>query len=259
MNIPFFLQIFTLIFLYMSFVFVIALYKKNNSIVDIAWGLGFIAIALYSLFFKKTFYARQILVTTLTLLWGLRLSIHIYFRNRKRPEDIRYAAWRKSWGRFFVIRSYLQIFMVQGMMMYIIALPISVVNFLSGPAINRLDLLGLFLWIVGFFFEAVGDYQLQAFIKEPKNKGKIMKFGIWAYTRHPNYFGEVCIWWGIYVIAFSVAYGWLTVVSPLTITYLLLFVSGIPMLEKQFEHNEEFIRYKKETSAFFPWVSRVVK
>lgn len=256
MNIPFFLQIFTLIFLYMSFVFVAALYKKNNSIVDIAWGIGFVLIALYSFLSNRIFYSRQVLVTILTLLWGLRLSCHIFLRSRNKAEDPRYAQWRKEWGNFFIIRSYLQIFMLQGVVMFIIALPIMVINLYSGPGLNLIDFLGMSLWMVGFFFEAIGDFQLQRFLKKASSKGKIMKYGLWAYTRHPNYFGEVTLWWGMYLLALSVPYGWLTFVSPLTISYLLLYVSGIPMLERQFANNEEFQQYKKETSPFFPWFKK---
>jgi len=146
--------------------------------------------------------------------------------------------------------------MLQGFVMFIIALPIIVINRLSSAGLGILDYCGFLVWLIGFLFESIGDYQLSRFIKNANNKGKVMKYGLWAFTRHPNYFGEVTLWWGIYLVALSVPYGWLTIISPITISFLLLYVSGIPMIERQFENNLEFQRYKKETSSFFPWVKR---
>lgn len=247
------LQICILIFLYMTTVFFIALYKKNNSIVDIAWGLGFILIAFYTLVTCGNFFIPQFLVTAMIFAWGMRLSTHIYFRNKNKSEDPRYAQWRKEWGPYVIVRSFFQIFMLQGLMMIIIALPIIAINSSNISELKIITLAGFAIWLLGFLFEAIGDFQLVRYIKNPNNRGKIMMEGLWRYTRHPNYFGEVTQWWGIYCMALSVPYGWLTIISPLTITFLILYVSGIPMLEKQFENNKDFQQYKKETSAFFPW------
>jgi len=241
------------VFAYMTAVFLIALLLKDNSIVDIAWGLGFILVALTTLFLRPGFEARHVLITGLVVVWGLRLASHIFLRNRGRGEDFRYAKWRRDWGRWVVPRSFLQIFMLQGVFMLIIASPIVLVNRSSEEGLIVLDGLGAFLWLTGFLFEAVGDHQLKRFKQKPESKGKIMTSGLWKYTRHPNYFGEAALWWGIFLIALSVRGGWAAVVSPLTISFLLLKVSGVRMLEKKYVGNEEFGVYARRTSAFFPW------
>lgn len=244
------------VFAYMTAVFLIALLLKDNSIVDIAWGLGFILVALTTLFLGPGFEAHHVLITGLVVVWGLRLASHIFLRNRGRGEDFRYAKWRRDWGRWVVPRSFLQIFMLQGVFMLIIASPIVLVNRSSEEGLIVLDGLGVFLWLTGFLFEAVGDQQLKRFKQKPESKGKIMTSGLWRYTRHPNYFGEAALWWGIFLIALSVRGGWAAVVSPLTISFLLLKVSGVRMLEKKYAGNEEFGVYARRTSAFFPWFSK---
>lgn len=246
------------VFAYMTAVFLIALLIKDNSIVDVAWGLGFILVALMTLFLRPGFEARHVLVTGLVVVWGLRLASHIFIRNRNRGEDFRYAKWRRDWGRWFIPRSFLQIFMLQGIFMLIIASPIVLVNRSGEKGLTVLDGLGTFLWLTGFLFEAVGDHQLKRYKQNPEGKGKIMTSGLWRYTRHPNYFGEAALWWGIFLIALSVRGGWVAIVSPLTISLLLLKVSGVTMLEKKYAGNEEFAAYARRTSAFFPWFPRKV-
>jgi steroid 5-alpha reductase family enzyme len=146
--------------------------------------------------------------------------------------------------------------MLQGFLLLIIAYPVMLINHDKNTGITFLDILGLILWLIGFFFEAVGDYQLSKFKKKAENKGKIMTQGVWKYTRHPNYFGESVMWWGIFLIALSVNNGWTALISPLVITFLLLKVSGIKMLEKKYLGNKEFEEYAKKTNAFFPWLPR---
>jgi steroid 5-alpha reductase family enzyme len=141
---------------------------------------------------------------------------------------------------------------LQGLLLFLIVLPVLFINKNSGPEIGWLDFVGLIVWMVGFYFEVVGDAQLKKFIKNPKNKGKIITTGLWSYTRHPNYFGEVLLWWGIWLISLSVSGGWLTVIGPIIITFLILKVSGIPMLEKQMEKKPGFAQYKKRVSVFLP-------
>jgi steroid 5-alpha reductase family enzyme len=243
----------------MSAIFVLAWIKKDNSIVDIAWGLGFILVATLNFFLEPGFEARHFLVTAMILLWGSRLAIHIAIRNKGKGEDFRYAKWRKDWGKWFSIRSFFQIYMLQGSLLLIIAYPAMLINHSEEPGIAFLDILGLCIWTIGFIFEAAGDYQLSKFKSRPENKGKIITHGLWRYTRHPNYFGEVAMWWGIFLIALSVENGWTAIVSPLAITFLLLKVSGITMLEKKYIGNEEFEEYAKRTSAFFPWFPKKVK
>ena len=241
------------VFLYMTFVFILALVKKDNSIVDVAWGIGFILVALLNFFLDSTFTFRSVLVTGLVIVWGTRLAVHIYLRNRGKGEDFRYAQWRKDWGKAVVWRSFFQIFMLQGFLLLIISCPIMLVNQSEAGGLTALDIAGVAVWLIGFLFEALGDYQLRAFKKKPENKGKIMSQGLWRYTRHPNYFGEVSCWWGIFLIALSIEKGWTAVISPLVITFLLLRVSGVTMLEKKYAGNEEFLEYARRTSPFIPW------
>ncbi|HUT73129.1 MAG TPA: DUF1295 domain-containing protein [Desulfatiglandales bacterium] len=241
------------VFLYMSILFVIALFKRDNSIADIGWGLGFVIVALLTFFLEWGFSARHILVTALVVVWGVRLSTHIYLRNRGKGEDPRYAAWRKKWGKWFVVRSFFQVFMLQGLLLLFISYVIIRVNSSSEGGLSVLDICGLAVWIIGFLFESLGDLQLKRFIADERNRGRILTTGLWRYTRHPNYFGEATMWWGIFLIALSVPYGWTAIISPAVITFLLLRVSGVILLEKEFTDNEEFEEYKRRTSAFIPW------
>jgi steroid 5-alpha reductase family enzyme len=243
---------------YMTFWFVVALIKKDNSVADVAWGLGFVLVAAYTFFFRRTSLFLPVLVSSLVAVWGLRLSFHIFRRNRTKGEDPRYAAWRLKWGRSFVWRSYLQVFLLQGLIMLVIALPVILVNthrWARPPGAATRDvfaLAGTLVWVLGFFFEAVGDAQLARFKKDPANKGKIMDRGLWRYTRHPNYFGESLMWAGIFVVALETPYGWATVASPVLITFLLAKVSGVPLLEKRYAGNAAFQAYARRTSAFVP-------
>jgi steroid 5-alpha reductase family enzyme len=242
-----------LVALYMTGWFALALVKKDNSIADIAWGLGFVLVAVFT-FFRRGSLFLPLLVTALVVFWGLRLALHILVRNRTRGEDPRYAAWREKWGRSFVLRSYLQVFLLQGFFLLVIASPVVLVNAdRNYPYGERFWPWGLMVWVLGFVFEAVGDAQLARFKRDQANKGRIMSRGLWKYTRHPNYFGESLMWVGIWLIALEVPNGWTTVASPLLITFLLVKVSGIPMLEKRYAGNAAFQAYARRTSAFVPW------
>ncbi len=244
------------VFLYFFAFFLVAQVIKNNSIVDIGWGFGFILITLITLAGGGNFTARSLVLAILIMAWGGRLTYHLFKRNWGKPEDFRYAKWRKEWGKGLVPRSFFQIFMLQGVMMLIIGYPIILVNAAEKTGLGFLEVLGILIWGVGFFFEAVGDRQLAEFKKDPENRGKIIQSGLWKYTRHPNYFGEVTMWWGVFLIALPVPLGWTGIISPLTITFLMLFVSGVPMLEKKYADNEEFQEYAFRTSKFFPWFPR---
>lgn len=241
------------VFVFMSLIFLIALIRKRNDIVDIAWGLGFIVLAWFNFFMQAGYSPRQLLVTILITIWGARLAFYIGGRNAKKKEDFRYAQWRKDWGKYWIIRSYFQIFMLQGFFMLLIASPVFFLHTNQQPRLFWLDMVGLSLWFIGLFFEAVGDAQMSSFKANPENKGKVITTGLWRYTRHPNYFGEVTIWWGIFLIVISATSIWLALISPVTITFLLLKVSGIPMLETKYKDNLEFQKYAQHTSAFFPW------
>jgi len=212
-----------------------------------------ILITILTFFLERGFEPRHILVSVLVIIWGLRLAAHIAIRNRGRGEDFRYAQWRKKWGKWFIIRSYFQVFILQGFFLLIIAYPIILINHSKESGISLLDIVGIIFWLKGILFEAIGDYQLLKFKSKAENRGKIMNRGLWKYTRHPNYFGETVIWWGIFLMALSVKHGWSAIISPLLITFLLLRVSGVTMLEKKYKGNKDFEEYAKRTSAFIPW------
>lgn len=235
----------------MTLLFVVAAVIKNNSIVDIFWGLGFVIIAIFSISFSGDFTAKKILASSLVLIWGLRLSAHIFFRNIGKGEDFRYKAWREQWKNFYV-RSFFQVFVLQGIMMLIIASPVTLVNSSASDEIGFLDILAVLVFASGFIFETVGDAQLTRFRTDPANKGKIITTGLWKYTRHPNYFGEALLWWGIWLFAASEINGLLTLISPVVITLLLRFVSGVPLLEKKYEGRTDWEEYKKLVSPFIP-------
>lgn len=244
------------IFVYMSCIFLLALALKDNSIVDIAYGGAYITVAASTAMQWWSGHPRQVLLLILVTIWGFRLTVHLLFRKRGKGEDFRYRKWREQWGRFFVIRSFFHIYMLQGSVILIVASPVIAAVARPGRSLGVLDLLGAAVWLTGIYFESVGDWQLLRFKKDPVNKGRVMTTGLWRYTRHPNYFGEATLWWGVYIIALGSPVTWWTFVSPLTIDFLLLKVSGIPMLEKRFEGNDEFENYKRCTNAFFPWFPR---
>ncbi|CAN5266406.1 DUF1295 domain-containing protein [soil metagenome] len=244
------------IFAYMVTVFLWATLIKDNSIVDVAWGLGFVVVAATGLLLHPSPTLFQIALMAITACWALRLSSYIYLRNRNTGEDYRYAQWRKDWGKYVVVRAFFQVFMLQGVFMFVIALPIMVVMAAPAAPLLPLSYLGMAIWLIGFLFEAIGDGQKSRFKANPTNKGKIMQRGLWAYTRHPNYFGEALLWWGVFIYAIPAGYWWLSLVSPVVLTFLLTKVSGVAMLEKKYEGNKEFEEYARRTSAFIPWVPR---
>lgn len=242
-----------IIFCFMTVLFFVALIRKRNDIADIGWGIGFLFVASLNQILFSAETIRSFLIPILVIIWGLRLAIHIYKRNKGKSEDFRYKKWREDWGKYFLIRSYLQVFLLQGFFMFLISLPVMIgISSSSSDSIILLSL-GLIVWLTGFLFEAVGDYQLTVFIKDTTNAGKIMSRGLWKYTRHPNYFGEVFGWWGIFILSLPSTLWYLAILGPLTISFLILKVSGIPMLEKRYTGNQDFEEYKKHTSAFFPF------
>ncbi len=245
-----------IVFVYMTGAFFLALRRRNNGVADIAWGPGFIVCAWAVFLLRGQAHPRAWLALALVTLWGGRLAWHIFRRNRGREEDFRYAAWRRQWGRWFVPRTFLQVFMLQGLLLLLISAPLLLVVGQPQPPLGWLDLLGALVWLKGFLFEVIGDRQLAAFIKDPANRGKLMTRGLWSLTRHPNYFGEAVLWWGMGIIALSAPNGWLGLVGPAVITFLLLFVSGVPLLEKKYAGRPDWEDYKKRTSKFVPWFPR---
>lgn len=233
----------------------ISLLLKDSSIVDIFWGTGFVITAWFYFFLTPDgFVARKWLIVILTTIWGLRLSIHILLRNWGHGEDYRYQQWRQEAGSNWWWRSFFKVFLLQGALMWIISAPLLAAQSNPNPArLIWLDYLGAILWGIGFFFEAVGDWQLVRFRANPDNKGKLLNTGLWRYTRHPNYFGDAAQWWGFYLIA-AAAGGYWTIFSPIIMTLLLRRVSGVTMLEKSLKESKPgYKEYVETTNTFIPW------
>ena len=247
-----------LLLVYFSIIFIIAQVLKNNSIVDSFWGPGFLLVAVYTFFNSDKHNIISILVTLFVSIWALRLFTHITVRNWTKPEDYRYTNMRKKWGTSFpTLKAYLYVFIFQGVLLYIVALPIISVNTSMSIEFNLFNFIGIVIWFVGFYFEVIGDKQLKNFKNNAENKGKLMTSGLWKYTRHPNYFGEAVMWWGIFLMSVSTANHIVNIISPITITFLLLFVSGVPLLEKKYKDRQDFIEYSKKTNKFFPWFRKI--
>jgi len=249
-----YVQAFIFLIVFFSAFFVLAVVRKNNGLIDIGWGLGFVLSGNYALYISGNYNLRSIIVTLIVSIWGLRLAYHLFKRNWNKEEDYRYAKWRESWENFY-LKSFFRIFMLQAVLLFIIASPIYKVVKSGYSGLVITDYIGLFVWIVGFSFEYLADKQLAEFKKkdEKEKDGHVMKEGVWKYSRHPNYFGETLIWWGVYIITLSVQGGWKFIYSPLLITLLLLFVSGVPLLEKRYADDEEYQEYAEKTNKFFPW------
>ncbi len=242
--------------------FVVAQVKKDNSLVDTLWGLGFVLLAAFLLIITEEVHPAAYLISGLTAIWGLRLFLYIGIRNFKQPEDYRYQNMRRTWqtkpGPLW-LQALIKVFLTQAIFQYIIALPIMFIHAYPLDTIPTLGLVGIIVglgaWVVGFVFEAVGDAQLKRFKARPENKGKIMDEGLWQYTRHPNYFGEAAMWWGVAIIAVTntAAIGLIALISPLVMTWLLRYVSGVPLLEEKLKEKPGFEAYAARTSVFIPW------
>jgi steroid 5-alpha reductase family enzyme len=241
----------------MTALWLVSLLLKNSSIVDIFWGAGFVFLAwVYFTLTPGGFMTRKLLLVILTTLWGLRLSLYILYRNWGKPEDFRYQKWRRESGSRWWWKSFFQVFVLQGLLMWIISTPLLAAQTRLLPdRLTALDILGAVLWAIGFFFETAGDLQLARFKADPGNKGKVMERGVWRYTRHPNYFGDAAQWWGYFLIA-TAAGGWWTIFSPLLMTALLMRVSGVSLLEKTLETRPGYKEYIERTSTFVPWFPR---
>jgi steroid 5-alpha reductase family enzyme len=249
-----------IVILFMTIVFAISRLLKRTDLVDAAWGLAITvaAIASFVIGEQTIGWNVQTLIVGLIAVWGVRLSYTISVRFRRTEEDKRYIELRKKWHGNEALNTYGRIFIVQAIFATIIGLGSVTVNALEIIQIGVIALIGVIVWLVGFIFESIGDWQLKQFLADKSNKGKLMTKGLWQYTRHPNYFGEAAQWWGIFIIAVSLPQGWLAIISPVLITYLLLFVSGVPMTEKAFEGRKGWKAYQKQTSKFLPLPPRKV-
>ncbi len=240
----------------MAVTFVLSLLLRDNSIVDVTYGLAAALATAATLALSQSRHPREVVLFALVGLWGIRLAAHLLVRKWRQGEDFRYRAWRERWGRWFVVRSILQVYVLQGAVLLVILTPVLLTRSAPGGPLGPLDGLGVAVWAVGFSFEAVGDAQLLAFQRDRARRGRFLTRGLWRYTRHPNYFGEVTLWWGVFLVGLGARHGVIGVVSPVTITALLLLVSGIPLLEKRWEGDLEFEAYRRRTSALIPWAPR---
>lgn len=231
----------------------VSLLLRNASIVDIVWGLGFVMVAWVVRFQGDTATDRQWLLVGLVTVWGLRLGGYLFWRNHGQPEDYRYRAMRKHWGARFPLVSLLTVFTLQGVLMWVVSLPVQLGQVPDDPGLGWLAVVGVVVWLVGFGFEAVGDLQLARFKADPANEGRVMDRGLWRYTRHPNYFGDACGWWGIGLIAAESGLGAWGLIGSLVMTVLLLRVSGVALLERSLRKRKpDYEAYVARTSAFFP-------
>jgi len=252
-----FLSALGIIMALMTALWLVSLRLKNSSIVDIFWGAGFVVAAwTYFLLTPDGALPRKLLICALVSIWGLRLSIHIFRRNHGKPEDFRYQKMRADAGGIWWWKSLFQVFLLQGILLIIISMPLLAAQLPALPArLTALDFAGAGLWLVGFYFESAGDAQLASFKANPANRGKVMNQGVWRYTRHPNYFGDSAQWWGYFLIA-AAAGGWWTIISPILMTGLLVRVSGVALLEKTMQARPGYREYMQATSAFIPWLPR---
>ena len=230
----------------------LSLRLRDASIVDIFWGPIFLVQALaYAVLLPDGFEPRRLVVLVIVAAWSLRLATHIAARHAGKGEDERYARWRTEHGSAWPVRSLFQVFWLQALLAWLIGAPLAVA-IASPVGWGWLDLVGLGVWGIGFAFEAVGDYQLTAFVRNPVNRGRTLRTGLWRFSRHPNYFGDATQWWGLWLVATS-AGGWWTVFAPILMTFLLVRVSGVGLLERTIAGRREgYAEYMETTSAFVP-------
>jgi len=232
----------------------LSLALRDASIADIFWGAGFAVVGVSAfLWTDGGSSARSGLITALVSLWGLRLTAYLFWRNAGHGEDPRYVAMRRYWGARFWWVSLFTVFALQGTFLWIVSLPVQLGQVAPGGPLGALDAAGVALFALGLSFEAVGDWQLARFRADPANAGRVMDRGLWRYTRHPNYFGDCCVWWGLFVVALSTPYGVWSVIGPALMSFLLLRVSGVTLLERSIHRRRpDYVEYAKRTSAFFP-------
>lgn len=237
---------------YMLALWALSLPLRDVSIVDLGWGLGFVVVAWIAFIVGEGCLGRRLLLAVLVSVWGLRLFGYLFVRKlSERREDPRYTAIRERYGPRFPLISLGVVFLFQGVLIWVVSLPVQG----SASQLDRLgalDWAGIAVWGVGIFFEAVGDAQLRRFKVDPANKGRVMDRGLWRYTRHPNYFGDFMVWWGIYLAALSTGGAWWTIIGPVVMSTLLIGVSGKRLLERYMSKRPGYAHYVARTSGFFP-------
>lgn len=249
------LQALAVIMIMMTSLWIVSVIIKNVSIVDLFWGFGFVLAGWFYFLHTDGFEPRKLILMTMVTVWGLRLSGYLTLRNAGRGEDFRYRQFRQNYGerRYWWV-SFFQTFLLQGVLMWLISAPLLGAQIKAGPgSLGVADYLGMTLWIIGFIFEAGGDFQLARFRADASNKGKVLNTGLWRYTRHPNYFGDTAVWWGYGLISIA-AGSWLAALGSLLMTALIIKVSGVALLEKSLvSAKPQYRDYMEKTSSFFPW------
>lgn len=231
--------------------FAIALKLGRHSVIDVAWGLGFVAVALVGYFVSDGDPATRLLVLVLVAVWGVRLAVHIGLRARGHGEDPRYVKLLSRARGNRTLYALKTVYLPQGLALWFISLPVQFAQ-REPDGLNWISWIGVAVWAVGFAFEAIGDWQLTRFKADPANRGRVLNTGLWRYTRHPNYFGDACVWWGIFLVAAAHFPGCLTILSPLLMTYTLMKVTGKPVLERQLGEKPGYAEYIRSTSGFIP-------
>lgn len=232
-----------------SALFLLSLFLKDNSIADIFWGIGFLQVALHAFILSRTVYLTQILLLLCIALWSLRITGYILSKKLKsRIEDRRYREFRDTWKHFY-LRSFFQVYLLQGCLLLIIAIPILMIHSSPVTNINAFYIVGVVISLFGLIFESISDMQLHRFLKTRKHK-EILITGLWRYSRHPNYFGESVFWLGISLMAVQISV-W-ALIGWAMITVLLRFVSGVPLAEKRYATDTAYLSYKNKTPAMFP-------
>ncbi|MBU4315785.1 MAG: DUF1295 domain-containing protein [Proteobacteria bacterium] len=239
----------------MHLFFLIGVLTKNHTFVDTAWGLSFVIVAHVSFWIQDNHTPVRWIVLAMVTMWGLRLFWHIVKRTFGREEDLRYQDMRKKMGtkKNAILSSYIQIYLIQGFLALFIATPIAMINSMPPNHLHPWYPVGIIVWIFGLTLEVVADSQLKNFLAQKQNQGQLMTRGLWKTSRHPNYFGESLLWWGVYLVALTVEGGWASFFGPLLLTFLLLKVSGVPPAEKLMKNLPGFDEYKRQTSVFIPW------
>lgn len=233
-------------------VWLLSLYLKDVSVVDIAWGLGFVLVAWTSYLLYADADA-SLLIPTLVTLWGLRLSGYLAWRNHGKPEDPRYQKMRAHWGDSFPWISLLTVFGAQAVVMWIVSLPVQTVYNGADEGRLWLRIVGTVVFALGLAFESVGDWQLARFKADANNQGKVLDRGLWRFTRHPNYFGDFLVWWGIFLAAVAQSQQWWTLVGPIVMSVFLMRISGVTLLESSLKKSKPgYQAYIGRTNAFFP-------
>ena len=232
--------------------FAIAVARRNSGITDIVWGIAVVAAVLAIFLWQNPYGLRPMLVLILVAVWGMRLATHIILRNWGSPEEWRHAHLRVKWGEWYLLRSFLTTFVLRGFLLVLVSAPALWVVTFGGPQLSWLDYAGLAVWLVGYGLETVADYQLVRFLKTPSHHGRTLFTGLWQYSRHPNYFGELTMWWGLWLIALSVPGGWMTIIGPFALSAWIL-LRSIPLLESKMLKNAEYQRYSQHTDELIPW------